>query len=75
MERWQRIYRSGGKEVLNNLEEGEKPPDGWEKSKFGALDFRASHPPIVTGDTFKLSHLQLAMQEITVIWRSRICLC
>ena len=59
-ERWQKVN--------NNVEEGEQPPEGWEKSKFGALDFRASHPPLVTGDTFKLSHLQLAMQEITNLY-------
>merc|ERR1712023_95774 len=59
-ERWQKVQK--------NLEEGDDIPENWEKSKFGVLDFRASHPPLVTGDTFKLSHLQLAMQEITNLY-------
>lgn len=47
----------------------EKPlPEEWEKSTFGALDFRASHPALETGDTFKLSVLQTTMQEITKLY-------
>ena len=52
-ERWQKVQK--------NLDEGDEVPENW-RNQFGALDFRASHPPLVTGDTFKLSHLQLAMQ-------------
>ncbi len=54
--------------VKDDLNEDGTPPEDWEQSKFGALEFRASHPPLVTGDTFKLSHLQLAMQEITNLY-------
>ena len=60
-ERWQKVQKG-----LD--EKNPEPPEGWESSKFGALDFRASHPPLVTGDTFKLSTLQLTMQEITNLY-------
>lgn len=59
-ERWQK--------VLKDLEEDGEIPEGWEKTKFGALDFRAGHPELETGDIFKLSSLQLCMQEISNLY-------
>ena len=61
-ERWQKVLKDGEES------EDSENPEGWEKSKFGVLDFRASHPPLVTGDTFKLSSLQLTMQEVTNLY-------
>ena len=43
-------------------------PEEWEKSAFGALDFRSNHPAMETGDVFKLSTMQLTMQEITKLY-------
>ena len=56
------------KDAQKGLEEGEVPEPGWEKPKRQWLDFRTGHPEIKTGDTFKLSLLQITMGEITKLY-------
>jgi outer membrane protein insertion porin family len=55
-------------DASKGLEEGSTPDSGWEKPKRKWLDFRTGHPELKTGDTFKLSSLQMAMQEITKLY-------
>ena len=68
MERWPKTYLNVGKRYKRILKKVVKFLRTGRSQSSGALDFRASHPPLVTGDTFKLSHLQLAMQEITNLY-------
>ncbi len=43
-------------------------PEGWESGGDGWLSFNERHPPLKTGDTFKLSTLQTAMAELTDLY-------
>jgi len=48
---------------------GEGPvPDGWEKRHDSPLSFTERHPPLKTGDTFKLTTLQAALGELTDLY-------
>ena len=55
-ERWKRV--SGE----------EKPEDGWEQPIKEWLDFRATHPKLESEETFKLTALQITMQELSKLY-------
>ncbi len=43
-------------------------PEGWEKGRKGWLRFDPTHPPLETGDWFKLSTLQQSMQQMSDLY-------
>ncbi len=63
-ERWEdaleRARKERGEDAL--------PEPGWEKGRKGFLVFDPTHPPLKTGNWFKLSELQQAMGEISDLY-------
>lgn len=49
--------------------EGQPLPEGWEtRRQGGAFDFGSTNPPMTTGDTFKLSTMQMVLQELSDLY-------
>ena len=63
-ERWNGVLKDLGGEIT----EASTIPEDWEETSFGALDFRTGHAALETGDIFKLSSLQMCMQEISNLY-------
>ena len=55
-----RAEKSGG--------EGTLPEDGWHEGGKSLLRFDPDHPAMTTGDWFKLSTLQLSLQEVSDLY-------
>ncbi len=50
------------------VEEGEPLQEGWEAGTWRPFDFRQKNDPLKNGDTFKLSTMQIMMQEISDLY-------
>ena len=59
-ERWE--------EAAERADEGQPLPAGWEEGRRRLFDFPQKNSPLVTGDVFKLSSLQIAMQEVSDLY-------
>ena len=65
-ERWEKARKRTDKA---NPDNPEAPlPEGWEKGSKVPLRFDPTHPPMHTGDWFKLSTFQLAMGELSKLY-------
>ena len=55
-------------EAVARADEGQPLPDGWEEGRRRWFDFPQKNSPLETGEIFKLSTLQIAMQEISDLY-------
>lgn len=62
--RWSKAVKKAERE----RGEGALPKPGWEKVKEGPLVFEPQHPPLDTGDWFKLTTLQTTLAELSDLY-------
>lgn len=62
--RWSKALKKAERE----RGEGALPKPGWEKVKEGPLVFEPQHPPLDTGDWFKLTTLQTTLAELSDLY-------